>query len=276
MKRIVLCADDYGQAPAISRGILSLINENRLSAASCMVTSPYWLEHVKWLTPYINKVDIGLHFNLTHGTPLSPAFKTQYGQTFAELSQVLKKSLLRNWDVEAIYHECCAQIEMFKKGLGCLPDFIDGHQHIHQFPMIREALVRAYHRYWGNDNQPKAFIRLVNQNSLVTPRSALKLLTIRTSGAFFARLLQANHIPHNHSFAGIYPFSQSRAYTSWFARFLKNTQDNGLIMCHPGLSASSNDDPIATARFDEYRYLSSPQFLLDCEQHTAVLSRFSA
>jgi predicted glycoside hydrolase/deacetylase ChbG (UPF0249 family) len=63
-KRIVLCADDYGQAPAISQGIIELLNQSRLSATSCMVNMPDWPVSAKELLPFINYVDLGLHFNL--------------------------------------------------------------------------------------------------------------------------------------------------------------------------------------------------------------------
>ena len=35
--RIVLCADDYGYSPGVSRGIRELLDHERLSATSCMV-----------------------------------------------------------------------------------------------------------------------------------------------------------------------------------------------------------------------------------------------
>ncbi|MBF0335117.1 MAG: ChbG/HpnK family deacetylase, partial [Alphaproteobacteria bacterium] len=37
----VLCADDYGLSPGVSRGILALIEMGRVSATGCMVTMPH-------------------------------------------------------------------------------------------------------------------------------------------------------------------------------------------------------------------------------------------
>lgn len=273
MKRIVLCADDYGQAPAISQGILSLVKEQRLSAVSCMVNTPFWVEHATWLVPYQNQVDIGLHFNLTHGKPLSPEYTLRYGHQLPTLSGTIKKSLLRQWDKAILVAECCAQVEEFRRRMGFLPSFIDGHQHIHQFPIVREALIEAYKRYWNE--KEGAFIRLVNQVSPITSQSFVKLLTIRATGLFFQQLLKENAIPFNQSFAGIYPFTASNEYSTWFPRFLKKVKDNGLIMCHPALPSIDPADPIAASRYDEYRYFISPQFLLECERHAAVLSRFT-
>src|SRR5690349_9878789 len=70
-KTVILCADDYGQNAAISQAIIELIKKNRLSATSCMVTSPDWLTQAKQLNSFNNQLDIGLHFNLTEGNFLS-------------------------------------------------------------------------------------------------------------------------------------------------------------------------------------------------------------
>src|SRR6185312_11376957 len=95
-KCIVLCADDYGQAPAISQGIINLIEKGRLSATSCMVNSDYWAEHAKWLLPYQQQIDIGLHFNLTEGRALSKEYQSRHGDHFQALGQVLRRAFTRS------------------------------------------------------------------------------------------------------------------------------------------------------------------------------------
>ena len=40
VRRIWLCADDYGISPAVSRGIRDLIARGRLNATSVMVNAP--------------------------------------------------------------------------------------------------------------------------------------------------------------------------------------------------------------------------------------------
>lgn len=37
-----------------------------------------------------------------------------------------------------------AQLERFIQLMGRWPDFIDGHQHVHQFPLIRKAMMAVY------------------------------------------------------------------------------------------------------------------------------------
>ncbi len=46
---LVVCADDYGMSESVSRAIVALANQGRLSATSAMVLSPLWAEHAAWL-----------------------------------------------------------------------------------------------------------------------------------------------------------------------------------------------------------------------------------
>jgi chitin disaccharide deacetylase len=273
-KRIVLCADDYGQAPAISQGILALLEKERLSATSCMVNRSYWLEHAGWLKPYLGKADIGLHFNLTDGEPVSAEYRAAYGNAFPRLSQLMRKALLRQLDVNIIAAECRAQIDVFTKAMSVLPDFIDGHQHVHQFPIIRDAIVQVSLERLRNK---KYYIRLadpvIHMSDWLTN---IKKLVIMAVGARACRqLFLREKIPHNQSFAGIYPFKNSSAYRQYFLRFLREITDQGLMMCHPGLAANNTNDPIRRARNDEYQYLASEQYLLDCQDAGVKISRFT-
>jgi chitin disaccharide deacetylase len=103
MKKITLCADDYGQNQSISQAIIALFEKNRLSATSCLTSSLFWPEHAKWLQPFANQVDIGLHFNLTEGKPLSHDMLSAHG--FLPLSQLILKAYARRLNREAIEAE---------------------------------------------------------------------------------------------------------------------------------------------------------------------------
>lgn len=266
-KRIVLCADDYGQALAISQGILALIKQDRLTATSCLVTSPHWVEHAKWLLPFKNKADIGLHFNLTEGQALSSVYSATYTR-FYSVNQLLMLAFLRRLNQAAIEAECHAQIDQFEAAMGCLPDYVDGHQHVHQFPVIRDALLNVYEQRL---RQHGAYVRLANE----VPDMCPKKLIIYASGAgAMSKQLKKRNIPHNPSFAGIYSFHEAHEYPVYFAEFLQKVGDRGLIMCHPGLETVELDDPIGAARVKEYDYFSGPLFIEECERRSIELTRF--
>lgn len=273
-KSIVLCADDYGQAPAISQGIIDLIQSGRLSATSCMVNASFWPEHSQWLVPHQAQVDIGLHFNLTEGKAVSKAYIATYGESLFSLSSLMRRACLHQLDGTAIEAECHAQIDQFEQAMGRLPNFIDGHQHVHQFPVIRTALLKVYEQRLRGQN---AYIRLVNEKIKITGviQDFKKIIIHALGTKALKQLLDTHKIPYNQTFAGIYSFSQAGHYQQLFPRFLAEIDDGGLIMCHPGLASSADaKDSIAQARYEEYQYFASNQFLADCEQEKVVIRRF--
>ena len=46
-------------------------------------------------------------------------------------------------DHAALVNEIAAQLRMFVHTFGRAPDFIDGHQHVHLFPQIRDAVLEV-------------------------------------------------------------------------------------------------------------------------------------
>lgn len=271
-KHIVLCADDYGQAPAISQGIVVLINMGRLSAVSCLVTSPYWAEHSQWLLPFRPHVDVGLHINLTEGKPLSKPFIRAYGNQFPKLSTLMRRVFLGQVDQSTLEAEIEAQLNAFVDAMGSLPDFVDGHQHVHQFPVVRQALINVYERRLRD---ARVYVRLVNPPTKWSDWlfDTKKKIIMATGTQALERLLKKRHIPYNQSFSGIYEFDDPSGYRPLFKQFLQEVGEKGIIMCHPAFlrrpetvkeEAALTSDPIAEARLLEYQYLTGDSFLEDC------------
>src|SRR5207253_5580574 len=103
--------------------------------------------------------DIGLHFNLTEGKPLSREYKKIQGDTFQPLYKVMMLAFMRSLSQPAIEAELHAQLDRFEEQMGYLPDHIDGHQHIHQFPVIRSAIAKVYDERLRANN---TYIRLIS------------------------------------------------------------------------------------------------------------------
>lgn len=250
MNNIILCADDYGQNAAISQGIINLIQAKRLSATSCLTTAQEWPNFALLLLSYQNQVDIGLHFNLTDGKPLTNA------NAFQSLPSLLIKSQCRQLNKKIIATEFHAQLDYFIETLGQAPDFIDGHQHIHQFPVIRDVILEIY------DTRLRQHHSYIRSTYLLKPFASLKHTIIQLSGAYhFKRQLQTYNIPHNTSFSGIYDFRHAKNYAQIFRQFLQEITKGGLIMCHPGLAdPEDTTDPIRHARIAEYEFFMSEEF----------------
>jgi predicted glycoside hydrolase/deacetylase ChbG (UPF0249 family) len=275
IKNIILCADDYAQSPAISQGIINLIAQKRLSATSCMVNSSYWPEHAAWLKPYIEQVDIGLHFNLTYGAPLDEMPYMARSGYLPSVNRLLIESHLGMLSYNEIYAELTRQLTAFNKGLGKMPDFIDGHQHIHCFPIIRQVLLDYYDK---NLRGTRTWLRNIcpakTGQLLQPPATHKKIILFAIGGKFFKNKIIKTNIPHNNSFSGIYKFNTINSYGDLFIVFLKSIEHGGLIMCHPGLSNNDLSDPITKSRAIEYEYLSSDRFLVDMQQYDFALARY--
>lgn len=249
MNALIICADDYAQSPAIDAGIIHLIQQNKLSATSCMVLSPRWPEAARLLTPEIRqKADIGLHLDFTH-------FGDAYGH-----STLIMRSLLRNLSIEAISRSIQVQLGRFEDALGTAPDYVDGHQHVHQLPQIRDALLAILKQRY-QQNLP--WIRIA------TPPAAdgIKGKIIKLLGAeALARKAKKLGFKTSGELLGVYDFSgNSSDYEKKLSKWI-SACGNGLhtpvLMCHPAIemAASGIGDPIYTARLVEFSVLSSERF----------------
>ncbi|AIT63513.1 ChbG/HpnK family deacetylase [Coxiella burnetii] len=264
MKSITLCADDYGYTAPVCQAILKLLDNQRLSAVSCIVNTPLWKEYASLLKPFQLQCDIGLHFNLTEGYSLTDRSQ------FPNLNYWLVQSHLHRIDRQWLAAELNAQLDQFEQSIMQLPDFIDGHQHVHHLPIIRDILLQVYRRRL---QRKKPYIRVAS-NGWFHP-FALKPLVITITGAKrLKKMLRCDRIPHNPAFSGIYDFSNKIDYAEHFRRFLNWIDQRGIIMCHPGWGDDSDKDAIADARRREYDYLQSEQFLKDCQRANVRLTRF--
>ena len=141
-----LCADDYALSPGISRGILEALGAGRLSATSVMTTRPFWPKGAHELRQFKAKADIGLHLNLTLGSPLGdmPAFAAS--GRLPGISHVLKAARRNELPEAEIGQEISRQLDSFCEHFGAAPAFVDGHQHVQVLPQIRVPVVRVPRR----------------------------------------------------------------------------------------------------------------------------------
>lgn len=266
MSAFVLCADDFALSETSSQGILKLLAASRLSAVSTVVNTALWQTYSTTLLPYLNKVDIGLHFNLTDNAWLTSPKMQQLG-----LAKLIVKSYLGQLSEDAIYNELKAQIEAWTHVFGRLPDFIDGHQHIQQLPVIRDAIIRWFNE---NDNHYSGYLRC-SHTQIFWHNHLLKRFVINRLGAAkLKKLINKNNIKHNLTFSGIYDFSNKTDYRKLFQGFLKEICKPSIIMCHPAYGID-NDDPHNQARNQEFAYFMSDAFVDDCKSSGMTLSRGS-
>jgi predicted glycoside hydrolase/deacetylase ChbG (UPF0249 family) len=140
---VALCADDYGIAPGVDDGIVALAEAGRISAISCMTVLPRWPAAAQRLPPLAATVEIGLHFTLTLLAPLGTMPGLAPDGRLPPLGRLLAAAAARRLDRAEIAAEFARQWDAFTAALGRPPDFVDGHQHVHQFPVVRDAVAAA-------------------------------------------------------------------------------------------------------------------------------------
>lgn len=255
-KSIILCADDFGYNTAVSQGIINLVAKQRLSAVSCMTNMPAWENHIAALLKFRDTIDIGLHFNL-----LKPSLP--------QLIAVCFLRQLNNCDIETEFQ---TQLDIFKKSTGFLPDHIDGHQHIQQLPGISTALINVIKR---NYSEKMPLVRLSSNGLYNSLKTSSKAVIVHILGASkLAKLTKQHAVPTNTSFAGFSDFNPKADYKIQFETYLKQINDHGLIMCHPGLAEPfDSQDSIAASRVNEYAFFSSDAFIELLQQNEILLCR---
>lgn len=250
----ILCADDYGLSAGVSKGIRELAERERLSAASAIVTLDRWPQDAQALRALRDRLAIGLHINLTLGAPLGSMPRLAPGGHLPTLGPLLAKALLRQIDRDEIVAEVARQLARFESELGFPPDHIDGHQHVHVLPTVRDGVLAALAGRFPRGG-PLVRVPTDSPSRLLRQRSAAaKALSISALSTGFGSAARAHGFTLNTGFAGVSSFDRRKPYATELTRSLSGTGGRHLIMCHPGHvdAAISETDPIAARRQDEY------------------------
>jgi chitin disaccharide deacetylase len=244
LKRVALCADDFGAFPGADAGILRLVDLGRLGGVSCQVVGGAFGPDAPALRDRAGSVDVGLHLDLAPGR--------------GGLAALLLRSHARAIGRREVSDRIAAQLDALEQALGRPPAFVDGHQHVHQLPVVRDALLDLLAARYG---RPGPLVR----NTVPLRSRGAKAFTVAALGGFgLRRALRARGVPHNADFAGVYALDGRGDYAALFRTWLAGAADGTLLLCHPGLASPDPGDPIGRARAAELAYLSSPSLEQDC------------
>ena len=249
-RSFILCADDFALHPLVDAAVLDLAQAGRLSATSCMSSSPYWRQAARTLQPFKRRLQVGLHFNLTEGHGgHHPALG---------LKAVLAAAYLQRYSSAHWRGLWQAQLDAFEDAWGGAPDFIDGHQHVHQLPGARQALLAELQARYAPSALP--WVRsTAPAGSLWRDSKAAVIAAL--GGWRSTRLLGGAGVRLNPGFAGVYGFDAATPadYGAHMRRWLGQIEAGALLMCHPA-SGAVPGDAIAAARQVEWAYLRSAEF----------------
>jgi predicted glycoside hydrolase/deacetylase ChbG (UPF0249 family) len=264
LRKLWLCADDYGISPAVNRAIRDLIGRGRINATSVMVTTPSFsaaeAQALSDVAGSSRRAAIGLHFTLTAPfRPSAPAYRpVARDGAFLSLAGTFVAGLRRRLDPDALAAEAASQFAAFQAAFGRPPDFVDGHQHVQLLPQVSDVMLAATKRM-----APGAWIRQCGRS--ISPWRRLrdpKGLVLDFLSARLRKRCAASGVRTNPAFAGTYDFKRATAFDALFGSFLQGLPDRGLVMCHPGFVDAELQrlDVFTTMREQEHAFFAGMQF----------------
>ena len=263
---IVVCADDYGLESGVDAAIVELASKGRLSATGCLVTAPGFVQSASALKAL--PIDVGLHLNFTEN--LGPP------GSYRPLGALIAAAYTGRLSAQVVRAQIDQQLDLFHAHVSRAPDFVDGHLHVHQFPVIREQLVEALRaRYpsrlpWLRDTRP------THLSSSLPWLQRIKAHVIGALGArAFSALAQRIGAEQNNGFAGAYDFSRPHPDYAWMLdQWLHQAGPWMVLMTHPAKSASPAL-AFGQDRQREFQVLDSDDFLALLARYNLRITRLS-
>ncbi|TPL53855.1 ChbG/HpnK family deacetylase [Mesorhizobium sp. B2-4-6] len=255
-RSIRLIADDYGLAPGVSGAILDLIERGRLTGTSCMTGFPEWEEAAARIRPFRRSAAVGLHLTLTDqmavtgSSSLAPDGKLP---GLATLALPVRRERIDERDVHA---ELDAQYDRFAEALAGPPDHIDGHQHVHFLPAVRNWLLARF----GESARRPALRGAPGLPAL--DAAAAKIAAIATLAVGFNRSMQRAGFSLMTPLSGIYDWRKPEKFASTLRAAIDTLPEQGVFMCHPGRvdEMLRARDPMQSVREVEFDFLTSDDF----------------
>lgn len=239
-KRLVLCVDDFGLKPEVNEAVAELADLGLVSATGCMSQAPWWAEGAAVLRgARRERLDVGLHLNLTE--PFEGVAGPSQARWALPLPRLIGMALLRALDPQTLHRAVCTQLDAFEDVWGAAPDFVDGHQHVHQLPQVREVLLAELRRRYGSSDEASA--------STTAQLPWLRLTTARRGPAgidgkqrviewlgarSFERMARAAGFRLNGALLGVYGFdAEAGDYARRLRQWLAQAQTGDVLMMHP-------------------------------------------
>lgn len=261
----------------VSRGILRLAEKKRISATSVMSGCRHWPDLARELMGVADRIDIGLHLNLTMGAPVTAMRSTAPAGLLPAIGVLTRKALTGSLDRQELATEIDAQLARFEDEAGRAPDYVDGHQHAHALPVIRDVLLaRLAQRYAVRRpyvrNPWDAPLAILARRSSTPKAMAVAAL----AGGLYA-LASKSGVALNRGFAGFSAFDPGQDYAAAFARYLVRPGPAHLVMCHPGEIDEELRmiDPVVETRAQELAFFESARMDEICGAAGLMPRRFA-
>ena len=263
-KNISICADDFGITKKVNTAIIKLAELNKISEISCIFVNNNNYDN-KSINNITTKVDFGLHITLTDFAPNTNSSTLLNNENkLISLKELYFKTLFNKSDIfNDLRKEINSQFDLFCETMGFLPKFIDGHQHVHQFPLVNYIIFELIKKKYKNYHfRPWVRSCYDSTNNILSRKFIFKSLILKYFSKDLKKLSIENNIKTNIGFSGIYNFVIKKNFEEIFINFLNKTKNGHLIMVHPGITDNELKklDSVTFTRNLEYEFLKSDSF----------------
>lgn len=254
-RRLIINADDYGLSRGVNTGIIEAVERGSVTSASMMVNLPGFDEAVA-AARSCPSLSLGLHLNLTTGTPLTAAptlTRRKTGQ-FYPLPLLIARASLGRVDSSEVAHECAAQVDRMVEA-GISPTHLDSHRHVHTHPSLWPAVIEAASsRGLSNVRVPTEPMRTNTRDWKATLKKTGLLMCSRLA----RRRAERNTVVQ---FFGLSLQGGSAFAARLFALIPKLPAGTTELMTHPGYADAelSEHDDYTWQREEELRVLCSKE-----------------
>lgn len=232
--RVVVNADDFGITDSASTSIVECHRAGSVTSTTLMSNMP-GAAFAAGLALDAPELGVGLHFNLTSGTPLSsaasvPSLLDENGQ-FLPRARLLRRFARRAVCAEHVSTEFSAQLRRMIS-LGLVPTHFDSHEHVHAVPLVFSILAREAQRSGAAIRLPHRWPGRVTGKSLGRRGSEIALAAL----VWACRRRLPAAVLTNDGFCslfdlGIHPSDFSRAH---YAKLLSQYEGGVVeLMVHP-------------------------------------------
>jgi predicted glycoside hydrolase/deacetylase ChbG (UPF0249 family) len=250
--KLIVHADDFGETVEITNGICAAIEAGAVTSTSIMANMPGTEDALPRVAALASRASFGVHLNLCEGRPLTAAgtLVGKGGSFHSKRELFLRAATGRLSGIELVA-EVSAQVGRVHDA-GVRISHLDGHKHLHQLPMVRDAVATVLARF-GIER-----VRVTRLGHWPAP----------TSPATFVREMLAR--PAARTFGGVGLRSPDRVMD---IRALMQADEAGALrlfgrapnavvelFCHPGSARADKEKPGSCRRYEELQYLLSPLY----------------
>lgn len=256
--RLAIVADDFGMTLPISQGIIKAIAAGTVRSASIMSNSPDFEASMDELMAAKIRPDVGFHATLTWGRPVLdpkdiPTLVDKKGGFFSK-GELFIRIVLGLVSADDVLKELRAQCDKLSKLLPQITH-LDGHHHVHTFPVIREVIERVAREFGIPIVRAPCEGFWSPWHRAIARRLPVMFLKASSPAYWRGRgFLSTDH------FGGFSLGGRPDLRRRWAEILARMPSGTTGIMVHPGF-ASEDDDCYSKEREEELNILGDPSFV---------------